>query len=123
MTLMLGGVLFLFLYTFRIFLTRWCPGPIHEFAPDGTCVIGLKPFGYIPLLTYDVYVHLNLSCRWNCLKMTSGTSRYISIFLTVMFLVPLLRTDQLVQPKFKRLAIRTLMCAFFDSFHVGPIIT
>jgi len=30
-------------------------GPIHEFSSNGTCIIGLKPFGYIPLLVYDVY--------------------------------------------------------------------
>lgn len=35
-------------------LNLLCAGPIHESASDGVCVIGLKPFGYIPLLTYDV---------------------------------------------------------------------
>jgi hypothetical protein len=47
-------------------------------------------------------------------KLTSGLPSYISIFLTVMFLIPLFRAEQM-QPKFKQLAIRTLMCASSES--------
>ncbi|KAF9269234.1 hypothetical protein L218DRAFT_428406 [Marasmius fiardii PR-910] len=53
------------------------------------CVIGLKPIGSIPLLTYDLYINL---------------------FLTVLFFWPLFRNGHL-SPRVKRLAVRTLVAS------------
>ena len=57
MTLMLGGAPF---HSLALCRAKLYVGPIHEFAPNGSCTIGLKPFGYIPLLAYDMCVYLNL---------------------------------------------------------------
>ncbi|KAJ7116060.1 hypothetical protein C8R44DRAFT_794047 [Mycena epipterygia] len=54
---------------------------------DKACIIGLKPSASIPLLSYDLY---------------------INVFLTALFLWPLLRSN-LSTPKLKRVAIRTLL--------------
>ncbi|KAJ7281465.1 hypothetical protein C8J57DRAFT_76043 [Mycena rebaudengoi] len=63
-------------------------GRIAQFrAGDGVCVIGLKPTASIPLLSYDLY---------------------INVFLTGLFLWPLLRSD-LSTPRLKRVALRTLL--------------
>ncbi|KAJ7759256.1 hypothetical protein B0H16DRAFT_1534987 [Mycena metata] len=56
-------------------------------AGDKACVIGLKPAASIPLLSYDLY---------------------INVFLTGLFLWPLLRSN-LSTPRLKRVAIRTLL--------------
>ncbi|KAJ7043681.1 hypothetical protein C8F04DRAFT_1028692 [Mycena alexandri] len=56
-------------------------------AGDKACVIGLKPVASIPLLSYDLY---------------------INVFLTALFLWPLLRSN-LSTPRLKRVAIRTLL--------------
>ncbi|KAJ7504319.1 hypothetical protein B0H11DRAFT_511374 [Mycena galericulata] len=53
---------------------------------DKACVIGLKPVASVPLLSYDLY---------------------INIFLTSLFLWPLLRSN-LSTPRLRRVAIRTL---------------
>ncbi|KAF9533889.1 hypothetical protein CPB83DRAFT_413614 [Crepidotus variabilis] len=73
-----------------IVMTLMLGGPIHETNAEGLCVIGLKPFGSIPLLVYDVY---------------------ISLFLTFMFLFPLMRS-KLMSTGVRRLAVRTLIAAF-----------
>ena len=54
MTLMLGGAPF---HSLALCRAKLYVGPIHEFAPNGSCTIGLKPFGYIPLLAYDMCVY------------------------------------------------------------------
>ncbi|KAJ7782033.1 hypothetical protein DFH07DRAFT_1018109 [Mycena maculata] len=54
---------------------------------DKACVIGLKPIASIPLLSYDLY---------------------INVFLTGLFLYPLLGSD-LSTPRLKMVAIRTLL--------------
>ena len=84
MTLMLGGMLF-YLLPFLKNLRHLYPGPIHEFASDGTCVIGLKPFGYIPLLTYDVYVHGEVYKTNNTLTLTTGRPGILAFSLRSCF--------------------------------------
>ncbi|KAJ3505709.1 hypothetical protein NLJ89_g7273 [Agrocybe chaxingu] len=72
-----------------IVITLMLGGPIHETASNGACVTGLKPLASIPLLVYDVY---------------------ISMFLTFLFLYPLLRS-QMMSSTVRRLSIRTLIAA------------
>ncbi|KAJ6581571.1 hypothetical protein B0H19DRAFT_512771 [Mycena capillaripes] len=63
-------------------------GRISQFRNgDEACVIGLKSYASIPLLSYDLY---------------------INVFLTGLFLWPLLRSN-LSTPRLKRVAIRTLL--------------
>ncbi|KAJ6591500.1 hypothetical protein DFH09DRAFT_1137178 [Mycena vulgaris] len=63
-------------------------GRISQFRDgDKACVIGLKPIASIPLLSYDLY---------------------INVFLTALFLWPLLRSN-FSTPQLKRVAIRTLL--------------
>ncbi|KAF8150078.1 hypothetical protein B0H34DRAFT_174524 [Crassisporium funariophilum] len=71
MTLMLGG------------------RPIHETAPNGACIIGLRPIASIPLLVYDLYINM---------------------FLTFMFLYPLIRS-KMMSSGIRRLSIRTFIAA------------
>ncbi|KAF9004074.1 hypothetical protein BDQ17DRAFT_1241723 [Cyathus striatus] len=74
-----------------IVITLMVGGPIHEFNSDGACVIGLKPLASIPLLVYDLY---------------------INIFLTGMFMWPLVRS-KIMSGGVRRLAIRTFVAALF----------
>ncbi|KAG6919188.1 hypothetical protein DXG01_008486 [Tephrocybe rancida] len=64
-------------------------GRNHFFRDDKACVIGLKAYASIPLLSYDLY---------------------INVFLTAMFLFPLFR-PQVVSPSVKRVAVRTLLAS------------
>ncbi|KAF9466603.1 hypothetical protein BDZ94DRAFT_1306191 [Collybia nuda] len=56
---------------------------------DQACVIGLKPFSSIPLLSYDLYVN---------------------VFLTALFLWPLFRS-RMISPPVRKVAMRTLLAA------------
>ncbi|KAJ7890457.1 hypothetical protein B0H14DRAFT_2497089 [Mycena olivaceomarginata] len=63
-------------------------GRVSQFrAGDKACVIGLTAVASIPLLSYDLY---------------------INVFLTALFLWPLLRSN-LSTPRLRRVAIRTLL--------------
>ncbi|KII85175.1 hypothetical protein PLICRDRAFT_45329 [Plicaturopsis crispa FD-325 SS-3] len=64
-------------------------GRIHEFRPNGTCVIGLRPLASIPLVSYDLYVN---------------------ILLTSLFLWPLFRSQHF-NHKLRRVAMRTLVAS------------
>ncbi|KAF8903647.1 hypothetical protein CPB85DRAFT_1226325 [Mucidula mucida] len=55
---------------------------------DGACIIGLKPYSTIMLLSYDMY---------------------INVFLTSLFLWPLLRCN--MNPRVRNVALRTLIAA------------
>ncbi|KAF9037678.1 hypothetical protein BJ165DRAFT_1317812, partial [Panaeolus papilionaceus] len=72
-----------------IVMTLMLGGPIFETAENGACVIGLKPLASIPLLVYDIY---------------------INIFLTFMFVYPLLRS-RLMSSGVRRLALKTCIAA------------
>ncbi|PPQ95208.1 hypothetical protein CVT26_014899 [Gymnopilus dilepis] len=72
-----------------IVMTLMLGGPIHEAEANGACVIGLKPLASIPILVYDIY---------------------INIFLTTMFLYPLLRS-KVMSTGIRRLANRTFIAA------------
>ncbi|KAF9563195.1 hypothetical protein CPC08DRAFT_334914 [Agrocybe pediades] len=74
-----------------IVMTLMLGGPIHEIRDNGACVIGLKSIASIPLLVYDLY---------------------INIFLTGMFLFPLVRS-RVMSSGIRRLAVRTCIAAFF----------
>jgi len=64
-------------------------GRIHYFRHDGACVVGLKKISSLSLLIYDLY---------------------INIFLTILFLWPLL-SSKFLSPRVKRVATRTLLAA------------
>ncbi|THV07225.1 hypothetical protein K435DRAFT_959830 [Dendrothele bispora CBS 962.96] len=68
---------------------------------DNVCVIGLRPFSSIPLLAYDMY---------------------INIFLTGMFLYPILRAGRM-RKRTRRLARRTLIATGValttSTFNIG----
>ncbi|KAG9119483.1 hypothetical protein FRC07_005474 [Ceratobasidium sp. 392] len=64
-------------------------GRVAFFRADRACIIGLRKYASLSLLIYDLY---------------------INIFLTGMFLWPLLRS-RLSNPRIKRLAMRTLVAA------------
>lgn len=66
-----------------------CIGRVHYFREDGACVTGVKLFASIPLLSYDLYVN---------------------IFLTSLFLWPLVKTGK-IHPMLRRVAKRTLLAA------------
>jgi len=72
-----------------IVMTLMLGAPIHENRENGACVIGLKPLASIPLLVYDLYINL---------------------FLTFMFLYPLVRS-KVMSVVIRRLAVRTLLAA------------
>jgi len=64
-------------------------GRVHYFRADGTCVTGVDLFASVPLLSYDLYV---------------------SVFLTTLFLWPLVKTGR-IDPLLRRVARRTLLAA------------
>lgn len=64
-------------------------GRISFFRPDMTCIIGLKPFSSIALLSYDLFTN---------------------VFLNGMFLWPLLRS-RFINPRLRVVARRTLVAA------------
>ncbi|TFK36647.1 hypothetical protein BDQ12DRAFT_686276 [Crucibulum laeve] len=72
-----------------IVITLMMGGPIHEINADGACVIGMRRLASIPLLVYDLYVN---------------------VFLTFMFLWPLVRS-KLLSSGVRRLAVRTFVAA------------
>ncbi|ESK84279.1 hypothetical protein Moror_3778 [Moniliophthora roreri MCA 2997] len=64
-------------------------GRVHFWRDDGVCVIGLKAYSSIPLLSYDAW---------------------INIFLNGLFLWPLLRSHKM-SPAIKLVALRTLVAS------------
>lgn len=64
-------------------------GRVHYIREDGACVTGVDLYASVPLLSYDLYV---------------------SIFLTGMFLWPLVKTGR-IDPLLRRVAKRTLIAA------------
>jgi len=64
-------------------------GRVHYLRDDGSCVTGVNLYASVPLLSYDLYVN---------------------IFLTSMFLWPLVKTGR-VDPLLRRIAQRTLIAA------------
>ncbi|KAG9088492.1 hypothetical protein FS749_002130 [Ceratobasidium sp. UAMH 11750] len=64
-------------------------GRVAYFRSDRACIIGLRKYASLSLLIYDLYINL---------------------FLTGMFLWPLLRS-RLANPRIRRLAMRTLVAA------------
>lgn len=72
-----------------IVITLMFAGPIHGTLDNGACFIGLKPLASIPLLAYDLYINL---------------------FLTFMFLYPLVRS-KIINAGIRRLAVRTFLAA------------
>ncbi|KIM84333.1 hypothetical protein PILCRDRAFT_781610 [Piloderma croceum F 1598] len=64
-------------------------GRVHYFREDGVCVTGVDLFASVPLLSYDLYV---------------------SVFLTSLFLWPLVKTGR-IDPLLRRVAKRTLLAA------------
>ncbi|KAI0047745.1 hypothetical protein FA95DRAFT_1189152 [Auriscalpium vulgare] len=66
-------------------------GRIHYIRDDNTCIIGLKPYSSIPLLSYDLY---------------------INVFLNALFVWPVLRSNtRMSNPRVRRVAIRTLVAS------------
>ncbi|KAF9260652.1 hypothetical protein L218DRAFT_932072 [Marasmius fiardii PR-910] len=64
-------------------------GRVHYWRDSGVCVIGLKFYSSIPLLSFDLY---------------------INVFLNGLFLWPLFRS-KIVNPKLRSVAIRTLIAS------------
>ncbi|KAG7095797.1 hypothetical protein E1B28_006497 [Marasmius oreades] len=64
-------------------------GRVHYWRDDGVCVIGLKSYSSIPLLSFDLYINL---------------------FLNGLFLWPLFRS-KIVNPRIRSVAIRTLIAS------------
>ncbi|VDB85304.1 unnamed protein product [Peniophora sp. CBMAI 1063] len=64
-------------------------GRVHMFRGDGSCVIGLKHFSSVTMLTYDLW---------------------INTFLTGMFLAPIIRA-KLANPRIRLVAVRTLIAS------------
>ncbi|VDB85305.1 unnamed protein product [Peniophora sp. CBMAI 1063] len=64
-------------------------GRVHLFRADGNCVIGLKHFSSVTMLTYDLW---------------------INTFLTGMFLTPIVRA-KLINPRIRLVAVRTLIAS------------
>ncbi|ESK93166.1 hypothetical protein Moror_1102 [Moniliophthora roreri MCA 2997] len=84
------GVTTVGLYTVVICVTLI--GRVHLLRHDGACVIGLKTYSSVTLLTYDLY---------------------INVFLTALFLWPLFRSKVSVSnPRNRSVAIRNLAAAF-----------
>lgn len=64
-------------------------GRIHHIREDGVCIIGLKSYASISLLSYDLY---------------------INVFLTGLFLWPICRAHAM-NPRIRRVAMRTLIAS------------
>ncbi|KZV70255.1 hypothetical protein PENSPDRAFT_685636 [Peniophora sp. CONT] len=69
--------------------SSWQYWRVHLFRADGNCVIGLKHFSSITVLTYDLW---------------------INTFLTGMFLTPIVRA-KLINPRIRLVAVRTLIAS------------
>jgi len=61
-------------------------GQNSRIRPDGLCIIGLKTYATVPLISYDLF---------------------LNVFLTAMFLWPL-RRDNVMSPRLRNVATRTL---------------
>ncbi|KDQ61826.1 hypothetical protein JAAARDRAFT_55148 [Jaapia argillacea MUCL 33604] len=80
---------FIVLCLFSVIVVVVVIGRLAFFRNDGACVIGLQKYSSITLLTYDLFVN---------------------IFLTTLFLFPLLRT-RFPSPTVRRVAVRTMFAA------------
>jgi len=75
---------------YGIVITIMVIGRIHYLREsDGACIIGLKPYSSLTLLSYDLF---------------------INIVLTLMFLWPIIRSN-LTNPRLKSVAVRTLVAS------------
>ncbi|KAE9397426.1 hypothetical protein BT96DRAFT_72273 [Gymnopus androsaceus JB14] len=75
---------------YGIVITIMVIGRIHYLREsDGVCIIGLKPYSSLTLLSYDLF---------------------INIVLTLMFLWPIIRSN-LTNPRLKSVAVRTLVAS------------
>ncbi|KAI0047747.1 hypothetical protein FA95DRAFT_1189156 [Auriscalpium vulgare] len=75
--------------SYTVIIALMLVGRIHFIREDNICMIGLKPYSSIPLLSYDLY---------------------INVFLNILFIWPLFRS-KLVNPRVRRVAIRTLVAS------------
>ncbi|KDQ61828.1 hypothetical protein JAAARDRAFT_66874 [Jaapia argillacea MUCL 33604] len=80
---------FIVLCLFSVIVVVVVIGRLAFFRDDGSCVIGLRKYSSVTLLTYDLFVN---------------------IFLTTLFLYPLLRT-RFPSPTVRRVAVRTTFAA------------
>ncbi|KAG8734367.1 hypothetical protein FRC11_004373 [Ceratobasidium sp. 423] len=78
------------LITYAVVIVLMLLGRIALIRSDGACIIGLRRLASLTLLIYDLY---------------------INIFLTGLFIWPLVRS-KLINPRLKSVAIRTLVAAF-----------